>query len=331
MKKSLHNKFRLNHKLSKINNRKGGKPPPRPPNYMYLIYTSGLCAEGTYLYHVRYLGFNLKQAFQYYHCLFNIYNELIQERHIRSGVNRITLNQCRGYSEIGRNYLYTSGQPEWLQNPSNEYSTVKIINAFNFSSVLRKNAMDNLFERGINTDAYDSYLPILAKLDVSSGRVSRDIFFHEDAINDDTLAYDEQLYNFLDQGNVVPSAYSAIDVIEPIPSKTVTLHLQDDLNMFRSSQESFEEFDIESTKNIINKRYPNLKELNSIHVIPALENNSDVILSKKAYTFNIPIEGLDISQYNVVLSNDYMEFLPEEETALQIQSIDQIVRIVNRV
>ena len=331
MKKSLHNKFTLNRKLSKINNRKGGAPPPTPPNYMYLIYTKDVCEEGTYLYHVRYLGLNLKQAFEYYHCLFNIYNELIQERQIRSGVHRITLNQCRGYSEIGRHYISLSGRREWLQNPLNEYSTAKIINAFNFSSVLRKNAIDHLVDRGSNTDAYDSYLPILSKLDVSSGRISRDIFFHEDAIYDDTLVYDEQLYNFLDQGNVVPTAYNLIDQIGSLPSKTVTLHFQDDLNMFRPTQESFEEFDIETTRSIINKRYPNPKELNSIHVIPALENNLNVILSKKAYTFNIPIEGLDISQYNVVLSNDYMEFSPAEETPLNIRAIDQIVKIINPV
>jgi hypothetical protein len=116
-----------------------------------------------------------------------------------------------------------------------------------------------------------------------------------------------------------------------VPSKTVTLHLQDDLHMFRPSQESFDEFDIETTKSIINKRYPNPKELNTIHVIPSLENNLNVILSKNTYTFNIPIQGLDISQYNVVLSNEFIDISPEEETTLQIQSIDQIVKIINPV
>ena len=73
-----------------------------------------------------------------YYCLFKEYTKLIEKRQIRSGVHRITFNQCRGYSEIGRYYLELSGQHEWLQNPLNEYSTTKIMNAFNFSSVLRK-------------------------------------------------------------------------------------------------------------------------------------------------------------------------------------------------
>jgi len=323
----------IKRKISKKKQQKGGLPSnvSLVPNYIYLIYTNGLCAEGTYLYHVRYLGFNIKQVFMYYHCLFKEYNKLIQERGIMSGIHRITLNQCRGYSEIGRHYLELSGQDEWLQNPLNEYSTAKIINAFNFSSVLRKNAIDYLVESSINTNAYDSYLPILVKLNVSSGRINRDIFFHEDAIYDDTLIYDEELYNFLDQGNVVPRAYEIIDQIELVYNKTVILRLLDDLNMFRPSQESFEEFDIASVRSIINKRYPNPKELTGINVLPTLENNLNVILSKNAYTFNIPIEGLDISQYNVILSNDYMEFRPEEETQLRMRSIQGILNIVNRV
>lgn len=296
---------------------------------MYLIYTNGLCAEGTYLYHVRYIGFNIKQAFKYYHCLFREYNKLIQDRRISSGVNRITLNQCRGYSQIGRHYLDIEGKQDWLQNPLNEYSTAKIINSFNISSVLRKNAMDTLVERGYNTNAYDSYLPILVKLDVSSGRITRDIFFHEDDISDDTLQYEHELYNYLDQGNVIPSAYELIDQIELVSNKTVILRLLDDLNMFRPSQESFEEFNIEYVRKIINKRYPNLKELNAIHVLPTVENNLNVILSKNAYTFKIPMEGLDISEYNVILSNDFLEFTPEEETPLRIGSIQQIINIVN--
>ena len=171
----------------------------------------------------------------------------------------------------------------------------------------------------------------MVKLDVSSGRRNRDIFFHEDALYDDTLIYDQELYHFLDQGNVIPGAYDLIDHIELVSDKTVNLRLLDDLNMFRSSQESFEEFDIEPTRSIINKRYPNSKELNSIHVLPTLENNLKVILSKDAYTFNIPMQGLDISQYNIILSNDFIEFSPEEEAPLTIKSIDQILKIVNRV
>ena len=101
MNKSLHNKKNSNGKTSKKKTQKGSAPLPSIPNYMYLIYTKGVCAEGPYLYHIRYLGFNLKQAFQYYHCLFTEYIELIESIHhlsregIRSGVHRIILNQCR--------------------------------------------------------------------------------------------------------------------------------------------------------------------------------------------------------------------------------------------
>ena len=103
MRNSLQKKQNKNRKLSKKNNQKGGHPPrAHSLPYLYLIFTEAMCEEGTYLYHVRYIGFNLKYVFQYYHALHSEYTELLQERRLTSSIHPITLRQGRAFNEIGR-------------------------------------------------------------------------------------------------------------------------------------------------------------------------------------------------------------------------------------
>ena len=329
MTKSLQNKQNFNRRLSKKNNIKGGRPPTLTPKYMYLIYTPAVCAEGNYLLHIRYLGLNVKQAFQYYHSLFNEYIELLEQKGIRSSVHSITLNQSRGYNEIGRYYLNQSARREWLQNPFDIHSTVQIINAFNFREILRRNAVDHLVHSGLNLDAYDSYLPILAKLNISSGNITRDIFFHTDDISDDRLAVEENLYNYVDKGNVPETTYELIEQLQTVPEKLVILHFLQDLAMFTSDELS-EDNDVEYVRTVVNTRYPNAKELNSIDILPTLRDNPNVMLTNDAYTFKIPVEGLDISEYNIVTSEDFIEIRQNEEVSLKIQSLAPITKVIGR-
>lgn len=329
MTKSLQNKQNSNRRLSKKKNIKGGVPKTLPPNYMYLIYTPAVCAEGNYLLHIRYLGLNVKQAFQYYHSLFTEYIELLKQKGILSAVHRITLNQCRGYSEIGRHYLNLSGRDEWLQNPLDAHSTVQIINAFNFREILRRNAVDHLVQSELNTDAYDSYLPILAKLNISTGTITRDIFFHTDDISDDSLVVEENLYNYVDNGNVPETTYELIEQLQIVPEKVVILHFLQDLAMFTSDKVS-EENDVDYVRSVINTRYPNAHELNSIDILPTVIDNPNVMLTNDAYTFKIPVEGFDISAYNIVTSEDFIEITPAEETSLKMNSLAPITKVMGR-
>ena len=51
------NRTRINKRKSLRNNKKVGGANP---TYLYLIYTEAACSEGNFLFHIRYLGFNLK-------------------------------------------------------------------------------------------------------------------------------------------------------------------------------------------------------------------------------------------------------------------------------
>ena len=69
----------------------------------------------------------------------------------------------------------------------------------------------------------------------------------------------------------------------------------------------------------MNNRYPNTKELNNIRIYPSsIINYINLHLIEKWYTFNIPVVGLDISSYNIVLSNQFLELNPNQVVSLTI-------------
>jgi hypothetical protein len=330
MRNSLQKKNK-NRNLSKKNNQKGGHPTRAHSSpYLYLIYTEAICEEGTYLYHVRYIGFNLKHVFQYYHALHSEYTELLQERRVTSSIHPITLRQGRAFNEIGRYYTNLPGQNKWLQNPSDPYSSAQIINAFQFRSVLRRNTIDHFVQSGLN-DAYDTYFPNLVQFNIASNRINRSNFFDPeiDEIEIDNLdvPYEDRLYNLIDGNNVLPTTYELINETPIIQEKIVTFEFRDHLGMFDSEDIPDDETK-ENVRNIVNKMYPNAKELNSIKIMPSERNNLNVILSNASYTFKISEVGLDVSAYNIVLSNKFLDISIDQETPLAMASLAPISKVM---
>jgi len=330
MKKSLTNKN--NRKLSKRNQHGGNPSNPLESPYLYMIYTESLSAEGVYLYHIRYIGFNLIHVFQYYHSLHTEFTELLTQRHLASNVHPIILRQARGFNTIGQHFAELSQHGHWLQNPTDINSTAKIINAFNFNAIYRRNALDHLVRNGINTNAYDSYFPYLVQLNTTTGRINRELFFDpeidEISISSD-VPYDDRLYNMLDNGQVLVTSYPRINQMPIIQNKSITLEFLDDLGMFHSQNLPDEQTQA-NVRNIINKRYPNAKELNSIRILPDERTNINVLLSNNSYTFNIPVVGLEISSYNIVLSNQFVRLVPyAEEVPFVITCIAPITQVIN--
>jgi len=330
MKKSLTNKY--NRKLSKRNQYAGNPNNPLESPYLYMIYTESLSAEGVYLYHIRYIGFNLIHVFQYYHSLYTEFIELLTQRQLTSNIHSILLRQARAFNTIGQHFAALSRHGQWLQNPSDINSTAKIINAFNFNAIYRRNALDHLVQSGINIEAYDSYFPYLVQFNTTTGRINRDIFFdpeiEEISISSD-VPYDDRLYNMIDNGQVHATTYTRISQMPIIQNRSISLEFLDDLGMFHSRNLPDEQTQA-NVRNIINKRYPNVKELNSIRILPDERTNINVILSNNSYTFNIPKVGLEISSYNIVLSNQFVELDPnDEEVPFVITCIAPITQVIN--
>ena len=331
MHSRLQKKQNRNKKLSKKNNQKGGNPPrTHSLPYLYLIFTEAICEEGTYLYHVRYIGFNLKYVFQYYHALHTEYTELLQEHRLRSSIHPITLRQGRAFNEIGRYYTNLPGQSKWLQNPSDPYSSAQIINSFDFRSIFRRNTLDHLVRSGL-IDAYDNYFPNLVQFNITSNRINRSNFFDpeidEIEISNEDIPYEDRLYNLMDGVNVLPSTYELINEAPIVQEKIVTFEFRDHLGMFESEDIPDDETH-ENVRNIVNKMYPNAKELNSIKIIPSERNNLNVILSNQSYTFKISQVGLDVSAYNIILSNKFLDISIDQETPLTMASLAPINKVM---
>lgn len=327
MAKSLKNKRNKKRKLSIKNNYVGGVPP----NYIYLIYTEAQCSEGIYLYHVRYLGYNLKEVLKYYHSMFTRYRNLSARTNAESYIAQDYINKCIGYSEIGRHYIFQPGQSEWLQDPLDIHSTESIINSFNFKNIYRRNAIDHLVRTNLNGSAYDGEFPHLVKLDISAGSITRDQFYHGDSVSDERVSNENTLEYLVENDGTVPmSTYQLIDRMNVVGSKVTKLDFLDDLGMFTSNPHRHND-QLPFVRDVVNKRYPKARELNRILVQTyELENAVLTQLLAGSYTFNIPTQGLDVSHLNIVLSEGYFEIFPNEIAPLDIRALNNVLFIVNR-
>ena len=120
-----------------------------------------------------------------------------------------------------------------------------------------------------------------------------------------------------DDGGIPQSTLDLIEKMDRIPNTKVILHFLKELGLFNSVSYQLKET-VPYTRSIVNKRYPNAKELNSIEVLPTTKTTGLAaeifqILSDTDYTLTIPSVGLDVSQFNVVLSDGYFTITPEED------------------
>jgi len=307
------NRTRFNKRKSLRNNKKVGGANP---TYLYLIYTEAPCSEGAYLFHIRYLGFNLKDTLQYYHSLFTQYVKL-KEGH-KSNIDRSYITYASGLSSIGRHYLDISDQSYWLQEEQNPYTTFELYTMLNLQERIRADAVKHLVDSKLSNSAYDSYLPMLVKLNISTGKIERDIFYHQDSVYDETIQAEDNLRVLVnDEGGAPQSTLDLIDNMDKITSTKVKLHFLKELGLFHSVSYQIRET-VAFTRSIVNKRYPNAKELNSIEIVPTTKTPVEAvqilqILTDTDYTLTIPSVGLDVSQFNVVLSDGYFAITPEED------------------
>ena len=120
-----------------------------------------------------------------------------------------------------------------------------------------------------------------------------------------------------DEGGIPQSTLDLIDKMDKIPNTMVILHFLKELGLFKSVSYSLKET-VPYTRSIVNKRYPNAKELNSIEIVPTRKTPVEgaqilQILTDTAYHLTIPSVGLDVTQFNVVLSEGYFTITEEED------------------
>ena len=120
-----------------------------------------------------------------------------------------------------------------------------------------------------------------------------------------------------DDGEIPQSTLDLIEKMDRIPNTMVILHFLKELGLFNSVSYQLKET-VQYTRSIVNKRYPNAKELNSIEIVPTRKTPVEAvqilqILTDTAYHLTIPSVGLDVSQFNVVLSDGYFAITPEED------------------
>jgi hypothetical protein len=284
------------------------------PKYLYLIYTEAPCALGNYLFHIRYLSLNLKDALQYYHSFFTKYLKLSQGH---KSFLKEYLNYATGLSSIGKYYLDAEKRENWLQHPSISYSNIDKLYVWSHDEEVRNSAVKHLVDSNLNEYAYDSYCPFLVKLDISSGEITRDIFYKkEDTVFDDRISSENQLSVLVNKNGDIPqSTLNLIEEMHIAPTTLVSLHFLKELGLYTSSHRPVDET-VGTTKAIVNKRYPSAKELDAMRFTEIsldMASTFSNIITDDDFILLVPSVGLDISNYNIVLSEGYFEIKRSEE------------------
>ena len=290
-KKNRLNGRRSGNRRMRNNYKIGGSPIPK---YLYLIHTNAACADGEYLMHVRYIGFNLKDAFTYFRSLFTVYEQLRANK--TSSIHESYIERIRNYSIIGKHYLELADQDEWLQTRSNTASTAVNLDA---NSAFKLHNFQKLVDKGENLSAFDGYAPQLSVLDIESGTINRSEFYHTDDISDERVQSDFLRRLVTDEGTIPEESLSIINDMDIIRDTTINIQFLEELGLFTSWHVRPDPKTVNDTRKHISEQYPCAKELNSIELVP-----SSTVKDYKN-VFEVPENGLDVSRFNIVLSDGY--------------------------